>query len=195
MTVALESLIGALRRHADALSDEHTSPSEAIPVIAEVRTAALAYVEAIFEASGWGNVFEDLYEEETSAEEDLEEEDDGRVRPDGKVVLAVRARWDFAVPDVEALLAAGRTARARVWAGTRNESEPIGHPAEAIYELMHAAGLPFTALDIPELESLSGVVTVDSEIEPMDLDSDEDFFGDLDELMPGADEAEPDDDQ
>jgi hypothetical protein len=55
----VERLIQALRVHAVRMAANEEGGA-AMPAINEVREAALAYVEAVSEVTGWGNVFADL---------------------------------------------------------------------------------------------------------------------------------------
>jgi hypothetical protein len=56
-------LVQALREHALAIGEAGDDPVLVMPTINEVRSSALAYVEAVNEVSGWGNVFADLYDD------------------------------------------------------------------------------------------------------------------------------------
>jgi hypothetical protein len=58
-----ERLVEAIRAHALVVDDGGDDPKKVMPTINEVRASALAYVEAVAEVSGWGNVFADLYDE------------------------------------------------------------------------------------------------------------------------------------
>ena len=97
--------------------------------------------------------------------------------PDGDdLQLSVRQRRDYVVPDIDALLRAGTTARSELWAGIDEErrSEPVRSVGEAVYELLHAGGGSLAGLDVPELLPQSGLVLVnliDDALGPDDLDT------------------------
>ena len=96
----LQTLIHALRKHAGVLATS-AEPAVVVPVINEVRAAALAYVTAVFDQSGWGDVFADLHDDE----DDEDFDDDEFVVEDGVERLSLTGRWDFLVRDPAALLA------------------------------------------------------------------------------------------
>ena len=98
---AVDALVEALRRHAATLT-AGAEPTTVIPVINDVRTAALAYVNAVFDQTGWGNVFADLHDED----EDWDDDDEaGFVVADGVERISLTGRWDFLVRDAAALQA------------------------------------------------------------------------------------------
>lgn len=67
LTQVCERLVDALRDHAAAMSTiESAEPMKSMPMINALRTAALAYVETVLQETGWGNVFDDLYQEKAS---------------------------------------------------------------------------------------------------------------------------------
>lgn len=104
----VDALIAALRTHAEAMAA--TAPvSTAMPAINALREAALAYVEAVAELTGWENVFADLYGE---GEDDDEAEPEAT---DAVTGITVLSRHDYAVTDEEAVMAAGREAYMIVW--------------------------------------------------------------------------------
>lgn len=80
VNVRLEELIRALRWHASSMLEHGGSTTDegeltkVMPAINETRRAALAYVEAVFKHTGWGNVFASLYD-------------------DGPVLLRARRFW------------------------------------------------------------------------------------------------------
>jgi hypothetical protein len=100
LQLPLERLITGLRAHATAMVSDG-EPSEVMRAINEVRTAALDYVKAVFETSGWGNVFADLEDDEE--EDDWEDDDDTFVVEEGVERLSLTGRWDFLVRDAAAL--------------------------------------------------------------------------------------------
>ena len=101
----VDRLVNALREHAAVMTAE-ADPQVAMRAIKELRAAALSYAHAVFDATGWGNVFNDL----ESDEDDDDENNDEFVVEDGVERLSLTGRWDFLVRDAEALqrLAADR---------------------------------------------------------------------------------------
>ncbi|MEV4163200.1 hypothetical protein [Nonomuraea dietziae] len=99
INLACEQLVKALRDHAAAaLSQGDNSSAMVASARQEVRSAARSYTDAIFEATGWGNVFADIHEDE--------DEEDEETLPESEEVqrLSVMGRWDFLVEDPDALM-------------------------------------------------------------------------------------------
>lgn len=92
-----ESLIDAIRQHAAAMGVENLTPERAMPAINALRRAALDYVEAVFERTGWGNVFADLYD-------DFDDEDEEPLGTEDALRVSVLSRWDFIVRDEDSLV-------------------------------------------------------------------------------------------
>ncbi|ROT29617.1 hypothetical protein [Micromonospora sp. HM5-17] len=102
------------------------------------------------------------------------------------MVLSVRQRRDYRVPSVAALLRAAQAAR-RAGVPEDEESAPVEGVGEAVLELLQAGDGSLSALDVPELEPLDGVVMVSEVAVPLDLESfdDEDSSG---PFAPGPDD-------
>lgn len=83
-------------------------------------------------------------------------------------VISVRQRRDYRVPSVAALLRAAEATARRV--ALDDEVDSPGTVAEAVLELVQAGDGSLSALDVPELEPLEGVVTVTEVAEPLDLE-------------------------
>jgi hypothetical protein len=187
---SLEPLVAALREHAATMAAGGSSNAVKMAAVNRVRAAAEGYVDAVFEATGWGNVFADLFNDDT--DDDADDAEDGTDEPparDGRLLLTVRARYDYAVPDPAALMRAGQQARARGWEANPHGVSEVTHVGEAIYELLHHSPATLAALAIPELEPGSGLVTVQSTaapLSPRDLE-DADPGADLDELFLAGD--------
>jgi hypothetical protein len=125
---ACKQLVKALRDHAATLSQVNASDQVVAHMIAEVKTAARSYTDAIFEATGLGNVFAILHDQDDDDEDDEPIEDALR--------LSVEARWDFVVEDPDALM---RHARQRLVESGYDEQEAEEHadsPAGALLELV-----------------------------------------------------------
>lgn len=83
-------------------------------------------------------------------------------------VISVRQRRDFRVPSVAALLRVAQAARAVNVPEEDGEPDPVTTVGEAVLELMQASDGSLGGLDIPELESLDGVVVVAEVSQPVD---------------------------
>lgn len=83
-------------------------------------------------------------------------------------VISVRQRRDYRVPSVAALLRTAEAAARRV--SLEDEVDGPGTVAEAVLELVQAGDGSLSALDVPELEPLEGVVTVTEVAEALDLE-------------------------
>ncbi|WP_431904855.1 hypothetical protein [Nonomuraea sp. bgisy101] len=97
--MACEQLVKALRDHAAVvLSQGSDSSAMAASAGQELRSAVRSYADAIFEATGWGNVFADIHEDED------EEDEETLPEPEEVQRLSVMGRWDFLVEDPNALM-------------------------------------------------------------------------------------------
>jgi len=119
-------------------------------------------------------------------------------------VISVRQRRDYRVPSVSALLRAAEAARHN---SVPDDEDPgvVESVGEAFLELLQAGDGSLSALDVPELEPLDGLLTVSEAGKPLDLEAyeeddgagpfapapDEVLVGRLDEhpFLPGEDEA------
>ncbi|MGC5020057.1 hypothetical protein [Micromonospora sp. DT47] len=101
-------------------------------------------------------------------------------------VISVRQRRDYRVPSVSALIRVADIARRE---GTPEEDEPapVEGVGEAVLELLQSGDGSLSALDVPELEPLDGVVMVSEVGTPVDLESfdDDDPVG---PFQPAADD-------
>jgi hypothetical protein len=101
--------------------------------------AAVEVDRELWEAVGaYGDALDELYDEE---DDDSEESDE--------LTFTVRTRYDYTVVDEKAFLAAGTGVGA------------------AVYDLVHAAGRALGAIEIPALETGSGLLTVHINGEPL----------------------------
>ncbi len=86
-------------------------------------------------------------------------------------VISVRQRRDYRVPSVSALLRVAQETARRARADEGDDVELPSTVGEAVLELVQAGDGSLSALDVPELEPLEGVVTVTEVAEPLDLES------------------------
>ena len=87
--------------------------------------------------------------------------------------ISVRARYDYEITDVNGLIEAAKQAQAATMLQEGAQARvSISHVGEAIYELMHAAGATFSALERAELQAGSGMVLIYADghpLQPTDL--------------------------
>lgn len=152
---AVDRLIDALRAHAQAVASSQDEVT-ALPVISELRCAALDYVDAVFDASGWGNAFANL---DDDADEEVEEDwrvEEDYVAPDG-LRLSLTGRWDFVVSDgaalTEAVVRGILAARPEL-----DEAELTAHYSNPVGALDQLLGQDF--VDFPGLEGAGSGWTV-----------------------------------
>jgi hypothetical protein len=91
-------------------------------------------------------------------------------------VLSVRQRRDYRVPSVGALLRAAESAR-RDTVPDDEDPGAVESVGEAVLELLQAGDGSLSALDVPELEPLDGLLTVSEAREPLDLEAFEETDG------------------
>jgi len=139
-----------------------------MPAISGLRDAALAYVEAVAELTGWGNVFADLYGED-------EDDDDAEPEATDPVTgITVLSRHDYAVTDEEAVMAAGREGYKVVWPDDDDAAAAadVEHLGRALYQIAHAHGWHSLA-DVPGLRPVGGMTLVHRQNDLLSTDPDE----------------------
>ena len=180
---ALDRVCAAARRHLQAVVAAGGDPDyDAVWAgYVELNNASLAYDRLLEERTGevtpW-DVGEQL-SVDAEADEGSDADDDaadGPEDPGDDLRISVRQRRDYVVPSIDALLAAGASARAAVWEGVdaQRSAEPVRSVGEAVYELLHSGGGSLAGLDVPELVPQSGLVlvnVVDDTLGPDDLDT------------------------
>lgn len=137
----LERVLDAVRAHAAAVR----SGGDVAAAIRAYDDAAEGYEEALADLGAEPPWYADADEEPPPALDDGDR-------------VAVRARADFVVSDLPALLRVGTDARRRNWADS--EAPPCVGVGEAVYELVHDAGRVFPMLDRPGLERRDAVLVV-----------------------------------
>jgi len=162
----IEPFIAALRVHAQAM--ERDAPvAEAMPAINALRQAAAAYVEAVMEASGWGNVFAGLFDDE--------EDDDSDVESDAPVTgITVLRRHDYAVVDERVVMEAGLRAYKVVWPDDSDEdaAADVNHLGRALYQIAHAQNWD-ALVDVEGLRPIGGSTLVHRQENLLSTDPDE----------------------
>ncbi|MCU1525714.1 MAG: hypothetical protein JWO18_2608 [Microbacteriaceae bacterium] len=105
--------------------------------------AAVEVDRQLWEAVGaYGEALDELYGDEDAEDDDAEEPDE--------LTFTVRTRYDYTVIDEKAFLSAGK-----------------GVGAAVIALLERAGGKPISALEVPSLETGSGILTVHLNDEPL----------------------------
>ncbi|MBA3489162.1 MAG: hypothetical protein H0T78_06370 [Longispora sp.] len=166
LDTALEVVISAARRHLDAVKAAGGRPDDDTvwSAYVELNNAVVAYDDTMLEGCG----------EVTPWDVHLIDPDDAAARltavppqRDAKpIMIAVRQRRDFLVPNAAALLEIAQKLRV--------DTEDIGEVStigEAVVELLQSGDGSLSALDIPELEPLDGVATVSEITVPLDLNA------------------------
>lgn len=167
----VEELVDALKAHA-AVMVADGDPREVMSSINALRTSALAYVQAVFERTGWGNVFADLYDEAEDDDEDADDVDSGSEEPFAGIT--VLRRFDYAVTDEQAIMEAGRSAYKAVWPDDSDEkaAADVQGLGRALYQIAHAHGWD-SLIDVDGLRPVGGTTLVHRQDDPLPSDPDE----------------------
>src|SRR6185312_7077267 len=184
LDAALERVITAARDHLAAVkaADGRADDDEVWRAYVELNNASNEYDELLLDAFGevtpWDVEAIDPDEADRQFGVGLGGVDGSEAQDPHPQVISVRQRRDYRVPSVAALLrladAARRTNPAADGEPTPLPVETVG---EAVLELMQAGDGSLGALDIPELESLDGVVIVAEVETPLDPETYEDNDG------------------
>ncbi|WP_405095903.1 hypothetical protein [Micromonospora sp. NBC_01412] len=188
LDAALERVIDAARVHLAAVrsAQGRIDDDDVWQAYVALNNASFAYDEQLLDAFGevtpWDveSIDPDEADERFGAAEGAEATD-----PHPRVI-SVRQRRDYRVPSVAALIRVAEAARRE---GTPEDEEPapVEGVGEAVLELLQSGDGSLSALDVPELEPLDGVVMVSEVDTPVDLESfdDEDAVG---PFQPAADD-------
>ncbi|MCW3842891.1 hypothetical protein ONA70_22590 [Micromonospora yasonensis] len=188
LDAALERVIDAARAHLAAVrAAQGRIDDDAVwQAYVALNNASFAYDEQLLDAFGevtpWDveSIDPDEADERFGGAEGVEATD-----PHPRVI-SVRQRRDYRVPSVSALIRAAEAAR-REGTPEEDESAPVEGVGEAVLELLQSGDGSLSALDVPELEPLDGVVMVSEVGTPVDLESfdDDDAVG---PFQPAADD-------
>jgi hypothetical protein len=182
LDTALERVIAAARDHLAAVkaADGRADDDEVWRAYVELNNASNEYDELLLDAFGevtpWDVEAIDPEEADRQFGVGLGGVDGTEPEDPHPHVISVRQRRDYRVSSVSALF---RVAEAARRANPASEEEPpaVETVGEAVLELMQAGDGSLAALDIPELESLDGVVVVAEVEAPLDPESYEDHDG------------------
>ncbi|MEH0825371.1 MULTISPECIES: hypothetical protein [unclassified Micromonospora] len=172
LDAALERVIDAARAHLTAVraAQGRIDDDGVWQAYVALNNASYAYDEQLLDAFGevtpWDveSIDPDEADERFGGVEGVEATDPH------PAVISVRQRRDYRVPSVSALIRVAEAARRE---GTPEEDEPapIEGVGEAVLELLQSGDGSLSALDVPELEPLDGVVMVSEVGTPVDLES------------------------
>ncbi|WP_229401867.1 hypothetical protein [Micromonospora okii] len=173
LDAALERVIDAARRHLAAVraAQGRIDDDDVWQAYVALNNASSSYDELLLDAFGevtpWDveTIDPDEADERFGVGAEGVEATDPHPR-----VISVRQRRDYRVPSVEALLRAAEAAR-REGIPADDEPEPVEGVGEAVLELLQSGDGSLSALDVPELEPLDGVVMVSEVTAPVDLES------------------------
>jgi hypothetical protein len=184
LDAALERVITAARDHLAAVkaADGRADDDEVWRAYVELNNASNEYDELLLDAFGevtpWDVEAIDPNEADRQLGVGLGGIDGTEPDDPHPQVISVRQRRDYRIPSVAALL---RLAEAARRTNPEGDGEPVPAPVEtvgeAVLELMQAGDGSLGALDIPELESLDGVVVVAEVVAPLDPEAYEDADG------------------
>jgi hypothetical protein len=177
LDTALERVITAAREHLDAVkaADGRADDDEVWRAYVELNNASFAYdellMDAFAEVTPWDVELIDPDEADRQFGVGLGGVDGTEAEDPHPHVISVRQRRDYRVPSVAALLRLADAARRSEPGLDADTAAPVETVGEAILELMQAGDGSLGALDIPELESLDGVVVVAEVGTALDPDS------------------------
>jgi hypothetical protein len=177
LDAALERVITAARDHLAAVraADGRADDDEVWRAYVELNNASYEYDEQLLDAFGevtpWDVDPIDPDEADKQFGAALAGGDGAEAGDAYESVVSVRQRRDYRVPSVAALLRLAEVARRTAAQGGDEPVAPVETVGEAVLELMQASDVSLGALDIPELESLDGVVVVAEVAVPLDPDA------------------------
>ena len=170
---ALDSVVAAMRGHLVAVkaADGRVDDDGVWKAYVELNNASYAYDDLLLDAYGEVTPWDvDLIDPELADEKLGTLGGDGAGDPHSHVV-SIRQRRDYRVPSVSALIAAATSARRDAMDGEDGADDPVESVGEAVLELLQSGDGSLSALDVPELEPLDGLVAVVEIDEALDLGS------------------------
>jgi hypothetical protein len=188
LDVALDRVIAAARDHLSAVraADGRTDDDEVWRAYVQLNNASCEYDELLLDVFGevtpWDVEAIDPEEADRQFGIGLGGVSGSEPADPYDNVISVRQRRDYRVPSVAALLRLAESARR---AAAANDDEPmtaVESVGEAVLELMQAGDGALGSLDIPELESMDGVVVVAEVGQALDPQA----FADTDAVGPFA---------
>ncbi|TDB77125.1 hypothetical protein [Micromonospora sp. KC723] len=187
LDAALERVIDAARAHLAAVraAQGRIDDDDVWQAYVALNNASYAYDEQLLDAFGEVTPWDVEAIDPDEADERLGGEGVEATDPHPQVI-SVRQRRDYRVPSVSALIRVAEAAR-REGTPEPDEPAPVEGVGEAVLELLQSGDGSLSALDVPELEPLDGVVMVSEVGTPVDLESfdDDDPVG---PFQPAADD-------
>jgi hypothetical protein len=180
LDAALERVITAARDHLAAVraADGRADDDEVWRAYVELNNASFEYDEQLLDAFGEVTPWDVDPIDPDEADKQFGVGVGGGSADDAyEHVISVRQRRDYRVPSVAALLRAAEAARRAAVQGADEPVAAVESVGEAVLELMQASDVSLGALDIPELESLDGVVVVAEVAQPLDPEAFEETDG------------------
>ncbi|WP_433342393.1 hypothetical protein [Micromonospora sp. CA-111912] len=188
LDAALERVIDAARVHLAAVrtAQGRVDDDDVWQAYVALNNASFAYDEQLLDAFGEVTPWDVESIDPDEADERFGAADGVEATDAHPRVISVRQRRDYRVPSVAALIRAAEAARRE---GTPEDDEPapVEGVGEAVLELLQSGDGSLSALDVPELEPLDGVVMVSEVDTSVDLESfdDDDAVG---PFQPAADD-------
>lgn len=173
LDAALEEVIAAARTHLTAVkaADGRVDDDDVWQAYVTLNNASYHYDELLLEA--FGEVTP--WDVESIDPDEIEGQLGGAAvagdesRDAHPHVISVRQRRDYRVPSVVALVRRAEESRTEI--GAEEPGGPVETVGEAVLELLQAGDGSLSALDVPELEPLDGVVMVSEVTTALDLES------------------------
>ena len=171
LDTALERVITAARDHLAAVkaADGRADDDEVWRAYVELNNASNGYDELLLDAFGevtpWDvdAIDPDEADKQFAAGAEATKGDDPYPR-----VVSVRQRRDYRIPSVTGLFALADSVRRSAPHAEGEDVAPVESVGEALLELMQSGDGSLGELDIPEVESLNGVVVVAEVGAPLD---------------------------
>ncbi|SCG50512.1 hypothetical protein [Micromonospora halophytica] len=188
LDAALERVIDAARAHLAAVraAQGRIDDDDVWQAYVALNNASYAYDEQLLDAFGEVTPWDVESIDPDEADERFGGAEGAEATDAHPQVISVRQRRDYRVPSVSALIRVAEAARRE---GTPEDDEPapVEGVGEAVLELLQSGDGSLSALDVPELEPLDGVVMVSEVGTPVDLESfdDDDAVG---PFQPAADD-------
>jgi len=183
LDTAFERVITAARDHLAAVraADGRADDDEVWRAYVELNNASFEYDELLLDAFGevtpWDVDPIDPDEADRQFGVGLGGVDGNEPEDPHEQVISVRQRRDYRIPSVSALLRLAEAARRAAAQSADEPVTPVETVGEAVLELIQAGDVSLSALDIPELESLDGVVVVAEVGRPLDPEAFDDTDG------------------
>ncbi|HKD98938.1 MAG TPA: hypothetical protein VKB69_15280 [Micromonosporaceae bacterium] len=169
---ALDKVIAAMRAHLAAVraADGKVDDDAVWKAYVELNNASYAYDDALLDAYGEVTPWDVDVIDPDLADEKVGEFSGGAPADDPYAqIVSVRQRRDYRVPSVSALIKAAENARRDSLSGEEGAADPVESVGEAVLELLQSGDGSLSALDVPELEPLDGLVAVAEVATALDL--------------------------